>query len=75
MEDGARAKLSIKYYVWVRVLDIPLQFRAAQIFQIVGEAIGQVQVQWISLKEGYVWRLMGLIRWCGDVEILGGFEV
>ncbi|KAL0713341.1 hypothetical protein Bca4012_020319 [Brassica carinata] len=28
---------------WVRVLDIPLQFRAAPIFQCVGEALGQIR--------------------------------
>ncbi|KAG2253624.1 hypothetical protein Bca52824_083760 [Brassica carinata] len=31
--------------IWVRVMDIPLQFRAAPIFQSVGEALGQVQGQ------------------------------
>ncbi|KAL0655235.1 hypothetical protein Bca4012_075819 [Brassica carinata] len=32
-----------KITFWVRVMDIPLQFRAAPIFQSVGEALGQVQ--------------------------------
>lgn len=32
-----------KITLWVRLLDIPLQFRAAPIFQSVGDAIGQVQ--------------------------------
>ncbi|KAJ4910560.1 hypothetical protein Rs2_05181 [Raphanus sativus] len=32
-----------KITFWVRVLDIPLQFRAAETFQSVGEAIGVVQ--------------------------------
>ncbi|XP_048600620.1 uncharacterized protein LOC106375074 [Brassica napus] len=34
-----------KITFWVRVMDIPLQFRAAPIFQSVGEALGQVQGQ------------------------------
>ncbi|KAG2288776.1 hypothetical protein Bca52824_048380 [Brassica carinata] len=42
-----------KITFWVRVLDIPLQFRAAQIFQSVGEAIGQVQGQ-VDIVEGRV---------------------
>ncbi|CAN7002168.1 unnamed protein product [Brassica oleracea var. botrytis] len=42
-----------KITFWVRVLDIPPQFRAAQIFQSVGEAIGQVQDQ-VDIMEGRV---------------------
>lgn len=42
-----------KITFWVRVLDIPLQFRAAQIFQSVGEAIGQVQGP-VDIVEGRV---------------------
>lgn len=32
-----------KITFWVRVMDLPLQFRAAETFQSVGEAIGTVQ--------------------------------
>lgn len=42
-----------KITFWVRVLDIPLQFRVAQIFQSVGEAIGKVQGP-VDLAEGRV---------------------
>lgn len=38
---------------WVRVMDIPLQFRAAQTFRSVGEAIGTVQGE-VDLREGRV---------------------
>lgn len=38
---------------WVRVMDIPLQFRAAQTFRSVGEAIGEVQGE-VDLREGRV---------------------
>lgn len=44
--------------LWVRVLDISLQFRVAPIFQSVGEALGRFGVQWIWWEEGFVWRLM-----------------
>ncbi|KAJ4885335.1 hypothetical protein Rs2_35428 [Raphanus sativus] len=38
---------------WVRVMDIPLQFRAAQTFRSVGEAIGKVQGE-VDMREGRV---------------------
>ncbi|KAJ4871893.1 hypothetical protein Rs2_46467 [Raphanus sativus] len=38
---------------WVRVMDIHLQFRAAQTFRSVGEAIGNVQGE-VELREGRV---------------------
>ncbi|KAG2314382.1 hypothetical protein Bca4012_065049 [Brassica carinata] len=38
---------------WVRVLDIPLQFWAAQTFRSVGEAIGRIQGE-VDLREGRV---------------------